>query len=162
MSTTTPTPPPNLGYAPSPKRVLWKWSLGATVVILAFLIWQCGSTLYAGRGLANTAAREFHERLNGAQYDEICLHADEGFTGTGNRDATARFLEAVHTKLGNAGASNLVNIRVNSTTGGNFIVTEYKTTFDRGSAVETFTWKKSNDALKLYGYNIQSNALVLN
>jgi len=49
-------------------------------------------------------------------------------------------------------------MRVNATTGGTFIVSQYNTTFDHGSAVETFRWIRASGALKLSGYNIQSNA----
>jgi hypothetical protein len=71
-------------------------------------------------------------------------------------------LEVVHTKMGDARTENLVNIRINATTGGSLIITEYKTTFARDSAAETFTWIKRGDGLKLYGYTIQSNSLILN
>jgi hypothetical protein len=161
----TPPPPPslNLGQSPvRPKRVLWKWSLGVTTEVVAFLAWQCGSALYQGPELSNAAVKQFHLELNGANYEEICDRADQGFTNTNQRDDLVKFLTAVHAKLGNAVADNLTNVRVNTNTGGTFLVTQYSTEFERGSAVETFTWIKSNGAVKLYGYNINSKELVLN
>jgi hypothetical protein len=145
-----------------PKRVLWKWSLAVTGLIVLFLAWQCGSAFRQGRGLATAAVRDFHLRLNGAQYEEIYRQADEGFTRPGKHDDLVTFLGAVHTKLGNAGVENLTKMRVNATTSGTFIVTEYNTTFERGSAVETFTWVKVGGSLKLYGYDIHSNSLIVN
>ena len=142
----------------SPKRVLWKWSLAATSLVLLLLAWQCGSALQEGPTSANAAVQEFHERLNGGRYEEICRQADEGFTRPGKHDQLVGFLEKVHTRLGNAGVSNLANMRVNASTGGTFVVAQYYTTFDHGSAVETFTWIRSSGALKLSGYNIQSDA----
>jgi hypothetical protein len=118
--------------------------------------------MYAGRALASAAVQEFHLKMNEGSYLELCQGADEGFTQSGSQDEVVKFLEAVHTKLGNAGASTLQNIRVNAMTNGTFLITQYNTAFDRGSAVETFTWKKLNGTLKLYAYNIQSKALVLN
>lgn len=163
MTTPGPTPAFKIGPdAPPRKRMLWRWSLSATAVVLLFLIWQCGTALYEGRGLANTATREFHQRLNDGQCEEICREADERFTSTSTQEDVVKFLEAVHTKLGNARASTLEGIHVNTTPGGTLLVTSYKTMFDRGPAIETFTWKKSSGALRLYGYNIQSKALVLN
>jgi hypothetical protein len=147
--------------APPRKRVLWKWSLGATVLVLSFLMWQCGSALYEGRNLAIAAVWEFHLRMNEGSFQKLCQDADESFTHPGDQD-TIKFLQAVHTKLGNAGASNLQNIRVNATPNGTFVVTQHTTAYDRGSAQETFTWKKSNGALRLYAYHIESNALILN
>jgi hypothetical protein len=37
----------------------------------------------------------------------------------------------------------------------------YNTTFALGPTMETFTWIKSGNALKLYKYEVQSNALFL-
>jgi len=71
-----------------------------------------------------------------------------------------KFLEAIHTKLGNAGAERLLNATVNAGTDGTFVTTEYDTTFAGGSAIETFTWIKKRGALKLYGYNVQSNTFL--
>jgi hypothetical protein len=58
----------------APKRVLWKWSVAVTAAILLFLMWQCGSAFHEVRGLANTAVKEFHQRLNGGRYEEIYQH----------------------------------------------------------------------------------------
>jgi hypothetical protein len=161
--TTPPTPIPDFASAkPAPKRVLWKWSFAIMGLLLVYFLWQCGTALYSGRDLSNASVREFHQKLNDGRYEEIYNGADEGFTSAGTRDEVIKFLTAVHTKLGNAGSESLTNVRVNSTTNGTFLVVQYSTTFDRGSATETFTWRKSNGALKLVGYNINSNALVVN
>jgi|HubBroStandDraft_5_1064220.scaffolds.fasta_scaffold60930_3 hypothetical protein len=162
--TTLPTvPAPDFGHAATrPKRVLWKWSLGATGVILLFLLWQCGFALVQGRKLANTAVRHFHQQLNTEEYDGIYNEADGGFKTGQNHDELIEFLHAVHKKLGNAGDEKQVNIRADTNTHGTFITTWYSTAFVRGTATEVFTWVKSNGSLKLYAYHIQSNALILN
>ena len=67
----------------------------------------------------------------------------------------------MHRKLGNAQNSSLTNVNVNATTNGTFITTLYQTSFAAGPASETFIWLKSNGDLKLYNYNIQSKALLL-
>lgn len=140
--------PANASAAGSPKRVLWKWSLAVTAASLLFTMWQCGSALYEGRRMSNASVREFHQRLNGSRYEEIFDRADENFAGSEKHDELVKFLQAVHTKLGNAAVENLTNMRVNATMGGTFIVAQYNTTFERGSAVETFTWIKSHSSLK--------------
>lgn len=73
-----------------------------------------------------------------------------------------KVFEAVHEKLGNAISSKAGNINVTATTAGTFVTTVYQTEFEKGGATETFTWLKTGDTLKLNGYNIQSNALILN
>ena len=46
--------------------------------------------------------------------------ADAALTGTGKHDEWAKFLAAVHTKLGDAGVTNQVNMFVNATTSRTF------------------------------------------
>jgi hypothetical protein len=151
-------PPAPLAAASPLKRALWKWILAVAGLFLLFLAWQCGSAVQEGRRLANSAVGEFHEKLNRGQYEEIYREADDGFARMGKHDELVRFLEGVHARLGSAGVSNLDNMRVNATTGGTFVVAQYSTSFDQGSAVETFTWIRSNGALKLSAYTVQSNA----
>jgi hypothetical protein len=144
-------------------RLLRRWPLILTAVISVFLMWQCGSTLRQGRSLANIAAQRFHQELNSGQYEQIYSEADQGFAQPGKHDELVTFLQAVHTKLGDVRMESLLSIHVGASTGGGaFITTQYNTTFARGTGVETFIWVKSRGSLKLYGYNIQSNALVMN
>jgi hypothetical protein len=145
--------------ARKPIRVLWKWSFFITAIVLAFFMWQCGSALLQGRRSSNQAVRQFHQELNAGEYELICQEASEGFTRSSKHDELIKFLQGVHTKLGAADRESLLNLSVNATTNGTFVMTRYSTTFSSGSAVETFTWIKSAGTLKLYGYNVQSNAL---
>jgi hypothetical protein len=115
-----------------------------------------------GRELANAAVRHFHEQLNAGDYEGILGEADEGFRVGQNHDQLFKLFEAVHKKLGNAGDLNRVNIRVDVNTGGTFITTRYDTTFVNGAATETFVWVRGRGILKRYGYNVQSDAFVVN
>jgi Protein of unknown function (DUF4019) len=143
------------------KTVLWKWSFVATAAILVFLMWQCGSALYRGRQLAETAVREFHRNFNTGQYEQVYLAADPTFAQNANHEELLKLLEAVHRKLGDAKSEKLLSLNVNTLPSGTFIITRYTTVFTLGTATETFTWIKRGSTLKLYGYNIQSNALIL-
>jgi hypothetical protein len=156
----TPTPPiepeSRIGF-----RMRWKWFLTALAVLLAYLMWQCGTALYHGRELSNAAVQHFHKQLNDGDYQAILSEADPGFSSGRKMADLIKFFEVVHRKLGDAGAESLTNINVNAQTNGTFVTTVYTTTFARSTATETFTWKKYGSALKLYGYNINSNALIL-
>jgi hypothetical protein len=158
------TSTPDFGYSSPPKRVrvLWKLSLAVTAVTLVFYVWQCGSAITEGRRSANELVRRFHQMLNGGNYEQIAQEADQVLLQEGHHDELVALLGAVHTKLGNASTESLTNMSVNSGTDGTFVATEYKTTFAHGSAVETFTWIKRGNTLKLYGYNVQSNAFLAN
>ena len=157
----SPAPVPDFGYtAASSRRLLWKSLLGLIAIILAFLMWQCGSALHQGRQLANAAVQRFHQELNSGHYEKICQDAEEGFSQGEKRDELLKVLEAVHRKLGDAGEGSQINMNVNATTDGTFITTDYNTRFVQGQAIETFTWIKNGTTLKLYGYNVQSKALL--
>ncbi len=144
------------------KRGLWNWSLALTAMSLIILAWRCGSALHQGRALADSAVGEFHEKLNAGQYEEIYRGADQELAIETKHEELIRFLERLHSKLGDAGVTTQMNIRVNATTFGSSVVAQYNTTFARGTAVETFTWVEKGGTLKLHGYDIHSNALVVN
>jgi Protein of unknown function (DUF4019) len=144
------------------QRVWWKWAQAITAAVSLLIIWQCGFGLLQGRRQANATVQHFHQQLNTGQYVEIFREADAGFREGKTEADLVKFLQAVHTKLGDTGAANFINIRVNATTNGTFTTAQYKTTFDHGSAVETFTWIKTSNTLRLYGYDIRSNVSVVN
>jgi hypothetical protein len=151
----------NLADAPHPRmRAWWKWSLALTLLLLIFLAWQCGSALRHGRALADPAVAEFHKKMNAGQYWDICRNADPSLCGIEKRDEFVQFLEGVHAKLGDAGATNQLNMTVNTTLLGSSVVAQYETTCTRGTATETFTWNREGGLLKLSGYQVQSNAFL--
>jgi Protein of unknown function (DUF4019) len=139
---------------PLHRRALPWWGLAVAAVSL-LIMWQCGSGLMRSRSLANAAVEHFHQELNASRYDEIFREADPGLTEGKTEEDLVKFLQTVHTKLGEAGAVSLVSIHVNATTKGSFTTARYKTKFARGSAIETFTWIGADSTLKLYGYDIR-------
>jgi hypothetical protein len=153
---------PDFGYMGTSKhvRVLWKLSFAFAAIVVTFYAWQCGSALDQGQKMADVAARHFHQELNGGQYEQISQEADDGFAEEKKHEELVQFLEKVHANLGDANSEKFINMVVNAGTDGTFLRTEYHTTFVRGSAVETFTWTKKSGALKLYAYNIRSNAFL--
>ncbi len=147
---------------PKPKRVLLKWSLLATALLIVYGMWQCGTGLMKGGQASDTAVAEFHRHLNAGQFDAIYDASNRAFQQSGDRQELLKFFAAIHTKLGNAGTANRKVINVNTTTSGTFVTVSYETAFEKGSAIETFTWRKSiTGELTLVGYNINSKALIL-
>ena len=55
--------------------------------------------------------------------------------------------------------ASLQNVALHTTFGRSLIRTRYNTTFTHASAVEIFTSVEKDGALKLYGYNVQSDLL---
>ncbi len=156
--------PPDFGYGVRLKRTgaPWKWSLAVTLAVSIFYVWQCGSAFVNGRNLADTAVRQFHEELNEGRYQDILGQADEGFSDGATDQDPLKFFSGLHAKLGDADAATLVSLKVDIGFGDSLLVCEYNTTFAAGSAVETFTWKKTGGTLRLSGYTVVSNAILSN
>jgi len=157
---TTGTPLENHPAQPKRKRVLLKWSLLVTVLVLGYFMWQCGSGMRAGARLSDDAVRHFHLQLDSEAYGDIVRDSDEAFQNSENRDEIIEFLAGVHSKLGLSRGFSRTNIFVNANTNGTFIKVTYRSTFDQGSAVEAFTWKKAGAGLTLVRYDVSSNAFV--
>ena len=119
-------------------------------------MWQCHSKVASGRRFADPAVRHFHEQLNQGQYRQIFQEADYGFIYDKTEGELAQFLQAIHTKLGDANSAEFIAVGVSATTGGSFITARYKTMFAHGTVVETFTWKENGHAFKLYRYDIRA------
>lgn len=119
----------------------------------------CSGLRMASR-LAEPAVQQFHQRLDAGQYQAICSEAVEGFCAPGAAGDAMSFLKGVHEKLGTTSSAKRGGWNVSSATGGTFVRMQYNTTFANGSAAETFTWIKSGNTFKLYGYNVQSNAFL--
>jgi len=161
MSSITPVEPLETLPPSLPKESSsWKWWTAGGVAALLVLMWQCGSTLWEARSLSYPAVAAFHLHLNSGEYDQICNEADEEFAPEGKRDKTVKFFQALHAKLGEAGASSLANINVTRNTNGTFLTATFSTRFAEGEGSEEFTWRKSKGTLKLYRYTVNSDALM--
>ena len=160
----TPVPQPtripqdNYPVEPTRKRVLWKWSLLAAALLLGYLMWQCGSGLSAGARLSDAAVQHFHSQLDSGDYEAILQESDPAFQNADSHEELVKFLTGVHSKLGALRGAARTNLSVNADTRGTFINTTYKSTFEQGDAVETFTWRKAGSGLKLVTYRIESKA----
>ncbi|TME74753.1 MAG: DUF4019 domain-containing protein [Chloroflexi bacterium] len=143
-----------LRFTPSVVRVL----LAATVVAAA-----CGG--FAAKGTAETAIARFHEQLDAEKYDEIWMEADDAFKKVTAQADFSALLGAVHRKLGRVVSTTQTGVfsqdRAGTDISGSFISFTYETTFADGSGTEKFNWRVDGKQVRLVGYNINSNALIL-
>ena len=111
------------------------------------------------RNRADDAALRFHEQLNLGDYKGICEDGTEPFRYPPNCEGFLTTLTTIHKKLGNSISSTPKNLTWKITAGGLFIIAQYESTFEKGSAIETFTWRDSRKRLETDAYNIESDAL---
>ena len=111
----------------------------------------------AGARLSDDRVRRVDSQLDSAAYEDILPESDEAFQNSASR---LEFLSGIHSKLGTARVCSRQNMNVNAGTHGTFINVTYRSTFDRGDAVETFVWRKVGGNLRLAGYHVQSNTFL--
>jgi len=73
------------------KRVLWKWSIAVTLVLIAILFWRCGTGLLQGRQLSASGVQRFHALLNGGQHEQIYDDASDAFRSSGSKQDLIKF-----------------------------------------------------------------------
>jgi hypothetical protein len=156
MATDFPAPPRlNRQGTKFPRAITWLLIAGC--IAAAFLLWEFGKVLYRGDKQANVAVQHFHQELNDSEYEQIYQEADAGFREASTHNDVIKLLQSVHTRLGNATASSVTRLDINSDAKGTFVTAAYNSTFARGSAVETFKWLRKGTDLTLYSYNVRSN-----
>ncbi|KPH60486.1 MAG: DUF4019 domain-containing protein [Novosphingobium sp.] len=106
---------------------------------------------------------KFHQALDAGQWQQIWTKADPQLRETTQRPQFEKFLDAVHRKLGKVREAKQVGWNANATTGGSFVTLTYQTTFEHGSGVEQFVYRKGDGGgMTLVGYNIDSQDMMLN
>lgn len=104
----------------------------------------------------------FHDDLNRGEYDLIWKETAPAFKQATPSADFENLLAAVARKLGKVKSSEQVGWEVKATTNGKLTVLVMDTEFERGSGRETFTYVRNGDRLDLLGYNINSQAMLLN
>jgi hypothetical protein len=97
-----------------------------------------------------------------ARFDEIYNRADPHFRQTTSIEEWRQLAEAVVRKLGTVKSAEEVNWHLNFTPAGTIVALEYETQYANGRAYEVFTWRFSGGDPSLLGYNVNSQALILN
>ena len=133
----------------------------ARSAILAASLLLAGCSAGADMKTAGAAVNQFHQQLDAGQFDAVYANSDPAMKAATTAPDLTNLLAAVHRKLGNTKSASQMGINVNFGTAGEVIRTSYKTEFDNGEAIETFTFRIDQAQAKLVGYNINSNALIL-
>jgi hypothetical protein len=127
---------------------------------LVLLSAACGSQQSIETATASIAL--FHTQLDAGNYEAIWNTADDAMRQAGPKAEFVKFLDAVHTKLGRVKAMKQAGWRVNETTGGEFVMLQENTMFEKGTGTEVFTYAQHGDRLTLVGYQINSRDMMMN
>jgi hypothetical protein len=112
---------------------------------------------------ADAAVARFHAALDAEQWQAIWDVTAPQFRQQSKQADLQRILEAVHRKLGKVRQTKQVGWNANAGTAGSMVTLTMATDFERGSGTEQFVYVRAADQqLKLAGYNIQSQEIMLN
>jgi hypothetical protein len=132
---------------------------------LAALMMATACAGFAAKGTAETSIAKFHEQLDAEKYDEIWMEADDAFKKVTSQADFSALLAAMHRKLGRVVSTTQTDFFSQELAGtantGSFISFTYQTVFAEGSGTEKFNWRVDGQRVRLVGYNISSNALIL-
>lgn len=129
------------------------------LVVLGYASIGCG--MQKELADAGDAVNRFHGQLDAGNFNTIFNESDSRFRAATPLDQFLPFITAVRTKLGKVESASRKGFFVNYTTSGLQIRVNYETKFAAGDAQEEFVWVKNTDGLKLLGYHINSNALII-
>ena len=134
----------------------------ASLCGMSMLLSSCGSSA-KNVELAQQGVELFHAQFDTEQFTAIYASCDEKFHGATREADFVKLLDAVHRKLGTVQQSNLRSTGVAWFAGQGATVTlVYETKFTEGIGSEKFVWHVKDGGAALYGYNINSNALITN
>jgi DNA phosphorothioation-dependent restriction protein DptG len=111
---------------------------------------------------ADTVIADFHQKLNTGDFAGIYNASSPELKAADPQDKIVQVLSAIHRKLGmfKSGKDTGWNDRV--TTGGHFLSIGYAAQYERGTATESFTFRVDGAQARLAGFNVNSEALLLN
>ncbi|MEG3123128.1 DUF4019 domain-containing protein [Sphingomonas sp. GB1N7] len=137
-----------------------------TIMRASRMLWAAValSACSAGADLptADKAVARFHGMIDAGEFQQVYDQASTDLKASASSAKLIALLGAVHRKLGRSKGAVRQSWNDQFNTGGHFLTVGYDTKYERGRATETFVFKVSEGAMQLAGYNVNSDALVLN
>lgn len=130
------------------------------LVVLGVLLASCRDTI-GGKGAAEPEVAKFHEQLNAGAFEAIYGAAGSDFKNAAPKEKVLALFAAIGRKLGRYQSSKEINWDVRTFNLTTTAVLVYQTTFERGEATETFTYRISDGKAVLVGYNIGSLDMLI-
>ena len=112
--------------------------------------------MFEGKELAESAVAKFRGDFNAEDFESIVATAHPSMLKVTSKDKVLAFLSAVRKKLGKSNDSNSTSWFVNGGPGGTNVTFVYETSFENGTATETFNYIVDDSTAKLFGYHIVS------
>ena len=129
------------------------------VVLTSLLVVGCGR--YGGaHAVAEDAVRQFHRDLDLARYGSIWSEASPDLRGAIPQESFFELLKNVHTTLGQVRDSTTATWEANTIDGVVIVAITRETTFEKGTGIESFSFRFDGRVAQLASYDISSGDLA--
>jgi hypothetical protein len=115
--------------------------------------------LVADRRVAQAAVANFHDSYNAQHFKSIYDTSDPLYRSSVSPASATQLLRGIRELLGPASDSRTIGINVSVDNGRSVVTLVQRTSFVRGVANETFSFRVGNGAAALISYRIDSEAL---
>ena len=159
MTPSGPAGPPSDAEIKAGAERSWPMIAALFAILGIVFWWSCGSSVYHNYRAARSAADQFHQRLDRADYEAIYSETSAAFRGAGSREDEIAFFERVHQKMGSSGTMTATGFHVNRQAGYAFVNQSFNTHFAQGGAQESFVWLIDNGDTLLQTYRIDAPQL---
>jgi len=119
-----------------------------------------GCALTDGVAVAENAVVVFHDQYAAGIFGEMYDAGSDDLRATATRDDFMTTMASLRTKLGSMRETKRTGFNARVGSDGTFVVLEYVTEFENGTATEEFTWEISGGRAKLLGYSVDAKAVL--
>ncbi|WP_310489569.1 hypothetical protein [Chamaesiphon sp. VAR_69_metabat_338] len=137
------------------------WRRAALAIATVTMLTACGLT--NGNDVSTKSVETFHQQFNNSEFSEMYSNVkpDAGVYLT--ETDFMKLFQSVRRQLGSVKSATQSGSTVHDFSGGRQrVVLTYKTDFEKGTGIETFSFMVSSDAATLQDYSIRSNELITN
>ena len=125
----------------------------------ALLLTACNPVANLHHG--DAAIERFHQLYSSGNVDALYGLTGPTFHKVTNREQFGQLIAVLDARLGRVTSSERQGFKVNSTPAGTFTFVAMNTKFEQGTGVETFTFLGNGDDMKLEGYHVDSDRLMI-
>jgi hypothetical protein len=102
----------------------------------------------------------FREQYDAGIFGDMYDAGSDDLRATATRDVFMTTMASLRTRLGSMRETKRTGFNARVGSDGTFVVLEYVTEFENGTATEGFTWEISEGRARLLGYNVDAKALL--
>jgi len=130
-------------------------------MMMAALLALGGCSFGKDVSIAEKAVDAFHAQLDAGQFDAIYTAGSADLKARAKQADMVALLSAVHRKLGAFRSGKTQGWNDNIDTAGHMITLSYGATYQNGTADEQFVYRLESGQVRLAGYHVNSDQLIL-